>query len=177
MIAVADGSFRSLKVMTVANSTSEIRIRFSPDGKYLAYDRPATDAIQERDVFVLVIDESREIPVVVHSANDTVMGWTPHGSRLLFSSDRRGSVGLWAQPFTDGHAQGPPELLKSDVGSSFSLGVTNSGALYVYKRISTRDITIAPIDLDAGRLLGPPVSFTQGFLDGAGDPKWSPDGK
>lgn len=180
LITVADGSFRSLKsvgrnlVSTANNRTS---IRFSPDGKHIAYDRPSTDTSLQRDVFVLAIDGGREIPAVVHSANDAVMGWSPDGTRPLFSSDRTGTVGLWAQPFSDGTPQGSPELLKSDIGSSFSLGLTASGALYVYKSISSRDIAIAPIDLEAGKLLGPPVSFIQGFVDGAGFADWSPDGK
>jgi Tol biopolymer transport system component len=113
----------------------------------------------------------------VHGANDMVMGWSPDGTRLLFSSDRRGSVGLWALPFANGKVQGPPELLKSDIGKSYSLGLTDSRALYVYKPVSTRDITIAPVDLNAGKLLGPPMSFTQGFIENPGPPYWSPDGK
>ena len=94
------------------------------------------------------------------------MAWSPDGTRLLFSSDRTGTVGLWAVSFADGKLQGPPELLRSDIGLSTSLGMTDSGTLYLYKRISTRDFAIAPIDLDEGKLLGPPVSFTQGFIEG-----------
>ncbi len=105
------------------------------------------------------------------------MGWSPDGTRLLFRSDRTGSWGLWAQPFADGVSQGGPELLKSDIGRSVSLGVTTSGALYLYKRISTRDLTIARVDLAAGKLLGPPVGFPQGFVEGAQNATWSPDGK
>lgn len=180
VIAVADGSFRNLKSVdrgVVAKLTNPTSIFFSPDGKYLAYDRPPTGTSQQRDVFVLAIDGSRDIPAVVHGANDFVMGWSPDGTRLLFRSDRAGSWGLWAQPFADGAAQGAPELLKSDIGRSVSLGVTASGALYLYKRISTRDIAIATIDLEAGKLLGPPVGFPQGFVEGAQNATWSPDGK
>lgn len=180
LVAAADGSFRSLKVVdrrALNRLSHPASISVSPDGKYLAYDRPLSEPNQQRDVFLLAISDGREIPAVVHGANDIVMGWTPDGTRLLFSSDRRGAVGLWAQPFSDGQAQGAPELLKSDVGASYSLGIAASGALYVYKRTSTRDIAIAPIDLQAGKLLGPPVSFTQGFLEGARNPTWSPDGQ
>ena len=180
VIAVADGSFQSLKsvdrgvVGKLANPSS---IFFSPDGKYVAYDRPPAGMSQQRDVFVLAIDGNRDIPVVVHGASDFVMGWSPDGTRLLFRSDRTGSWGLWAQPFADGVSQGGPELLKSDIGRSVSLGVTTSGALYLYKRISTRDLTIARVDLAAGKLLGPPVGFPQGFVEGAQNATWSPDGK
>lgn len=180
VIAVTDGSFRSLKTVdrgVVAKLANPSSIFFSPDGKYVAYDRPPTGTRQQRDVFVLAIDGNRDIPAVVHGANDFVMGWSPDGTRLLFRSDRTGSWGLWAQPFVDGAAQGAPELLKSDIGRSVSLGVTASGTLYLYKRISTREITIAAIDLEAGKLLGPPVGFPEGFVDGARNAAWSPDGK
>lgn len=180
VITAADGSFRSLKTVdrrALNKLRSLTSIFVSPDGKYLAYDRPASDTDQQRDVFVLAINDGRETSAVVHGANDTVMGWTPDGTRVLFSSDRRGAVGLWAQPLSGGLAQGPPELLKSDVGPAYSLGIATSGALYLHRRASTRDLTIAAIDLEAGRLRGSPVSFTQGFLEGASNPTWSPDGQ
>jgi len=180
VIAVGDGSFRSLKAVdrgVLAKAHNPTSIFFSPDGKYVAYDRPPTGTSQQRDVFVLAMDGNRDIPAVVHGANDFVMGWSPDGTRLLFRSDRTGSWGLWAQPFVDGAAQGAPELLKSDIGRSVSLGVTASGTLYLHKRISTRDVTIAAIDLEAGKLLGPPVGFPEGFVEGAQSAAWSPDGR
>jgi Tol biopolymer transport system component len=180
VIAVADGSFRSLKSVgrgVVGKVTNPSSIFFSPDGKYVAYDRPPTGTSQQRDVFVLAVDGNRDVPAVAYGNNDFVMGWSADGSRLLFRSDRTGSWGLWAQPFADGTAQGTPELLKTDIGRSVSLGVTASGTLYLYKRISTRDLTIASIDLDSGKLLGPPVGFPEGFVEGAQNAAWSPDGK
>jgi Tol biopolymer transport system component len=169
-----DGSLRVLKSGDWRRST---KLCFSPDGKYLAYDLPPDQTSQQRDVFVLALDGNHEIPAAVHSANDVVMGWSPDGTRLLFSSDRTASVGLWALPFADGKVQGSPELLKPNIGSNVSLGLTASGALYVEKRFNTSDVTFAPIDLEAGKLLGPPVSFTQGFAEGGANPTWSPDGK
>ena len=77
LVAAADGSFRSLKVIdrrALNRLRNPASIAVSPDGKYLAYDRPASDPDQQRDVFLLAISDGREIPAVVHGANDTVMG-------------------------------------------------------------------------------------------------------
>ncbi|HUQ93860.1 MAG TPA: tetratricopeptide repeat protein [Bryobacteraceae bacterium] len=175
LIAVADGSFQILKSM---DWIVPERIFFSLDSKYIAYDLPATGASEQRDLYLLAIDGSRETPAVVHPAQEAVLGWSPDGTHLLFSSDRTGSVGLWALPVADGKPQGTPELLRSDIGSSIlSLGLTASGSLYLYKSITSRDIKVGKIDLTAGRLLEPPSNFVQGFLPGSGNPSWSPDGK
>jgi hypothetical protein len=52
----------------------------------------------------------------------------------------------------DGRAQGSPVLTKTDIRSSFSLGLTSSGTLYVYRDDKPRAIRVAPIDLEAGAL-------------------------
>jgi Tol biopolymer transport system component len=178
LVSVPDGSAR---ILTTLNSILRVQrprgLFVSPDGKYLAFDQPTTENnIDVRDVFVIPVDGNGKAQAVVRDVR-SVVGWSPEGTRLLFMSDRAGTGGLWALPFADGKVQEPPELLKSDIGPSLPLGVTVSGALYVYKHISSRDIAIAPIDLEAGRLLGPPVSFTKGFIEDAAFPNWSPDGK
>ena len=174
LISTADGKVRGLK--SVGWNVPE-RIFFSHDGKYIAYDLPADDTSDQRDIFVLAVDGSREIPAVVHPAQERLLGWSPDGSQLLFSSDRTGSVGLWSLKFSGGETQGLPELLRADIGSAFSLGLTASGSLYLYKQRTGRDTSIAPIDLAAGKLTGTPKNFVQGFLPGAQVPDWSPDGK
>src|SRR5205823_1320218 len=127
---------------------------------------------------VLALDGSRETPVVVHNANDLVVGWSLDGKQLLFSSDRSGSKALWAVNIVDGKPRGAAELLKSDIGAdSYPLGLTRSGSLFVYKNISSRDVKIAPIDLNAGKLYGQTVHFPQRYLAAPQDPHWSPDGK
>jgi Tol biopolymer transport system component len=179
VISVADGAFRGLKwipATALARASSLTTLAFSPDGRYIAFDLPV-DAQQQRDVFILAADGSREIPAVIHGANDAVVGWSPDGTRLLFSSDRTGSVGLWGQPFAGGKLSGSPELLKADIGAGFALGVGHGGALYFHKIVSTRDVVIATIDLRAGKLVTPPVAFTQGFATGVTNPVWSTDGK
>ena len=127
-------------------------------------------------MFIIAVDASRDIRTVDHSANDAVLGWSPDGTRLLFSSDRTGSVGLWSLPVADGKPQGSPELIRAEFGSGVSLGVSSGGTLYLFKQTSSRDLRLAPFDLATGKL-GTPAGFARGFLPRARDPHWSPDGK
>jgi Tol biopolymer transport system component len=174
VVAVADGAFRVLKTVTWPGPT---KVFFAGDSRYIAYDLRASDDSDQRDILALAIDGSRETALIVHPAQDKALGWSPDGTRLLFASDRTGSMGLWSQRVVDGRPVGAPTLLKSDIGSSiFPLGVTSSGALYVYKTMGDRDIRIASIDVNA-ETLGPARSFVQGFLPRVADPDWSPDGK
>jgi len=99
LVSVRDGSLHPLKSIDWRGAG---RMFFSPDGKYVGYDLPESDTSQERDVFVLAVDGTREIPAVIHRGQDIMMGWSPDGARLLFASDRSGSMDLWSLPFADG---------------------------------------------------------------------------
>jgi Tol biopolymer transport system component len=174
LIRTADGSFLLLKSVSWRGPE---RIFFSPDSRFIAYDLPASDETDQRDVFVMSVDGSREIHAVDNQADDRLMGWSPDGRLLLFSSNRTGSTDLWAQPFSAGRADGDPQLLRSDV-NGFSLGLTASGALYIYKSVSDRDVRTVRMDLAGGKVVGPPTKFDRGFLSGIlTTPSWSPDGK
>src|SRR5205085_1006138 len=124
IISVADGTLRVLKSVDWRGSTMLV---FSPDGKYLAYDLTAGDGVEQRDVFVLAVDGSREIPAIVSPSQDVVIGWSNDGRRLLFASDRGGSVGLWSVRFVGGNVEGSPEVLRRDIGELSPLGFTDAG--------------------------------------------------
>ena len=125
VIAVQDGSLRVLKSVDWRGPT---HLFFSTDGKYLAFDLPAGEITEQRDVFVLATDGSQEIPVVVHPSQDVLVGWSPDGKRVLFASDRSGSMGLWGVGFADGKVQGAPQLLKPDIGRHEFMGLADNGA-------------------------------------------------
>lgn len=174
VVGAGNGSFRVLKTVSWKGPD---RIFFSPDSRYIAYDLPTSEAASHRDLFVMSLDSVKEVPAVAHPARDTLAGWSPDGRQLLFSSDRTGSFGLWAQPIVNGTPKGQAELLKADAGAAFSLGLTGSGTLYVHKGISSRDVNVARIDLDAGRLQESPRGFSKGFVIAPKVPDWSPDGR
>jgi Tol biopolymer transport system component len=175
LVSTESGSLRILKSVDWRGPT---RAFFSPDGRDLAYDLPASDTSHQRDVFVLAVDASREIPVVVHPGNDVVMGWSPDGRQLLFASDRRsGAMGLWVLPFADRKPQGAPELITEGINSAWSMGVTASGGLYLGVGAGDQDIAVVSIDLATGKQTGPPVRPIQSFIGTNLEPAWSPDGK
>lgn len=108
LVSVQDGSLRVLK--TSRDHRAATRVLISPDGRYLAYDSHPSEAELHRDVFIMRLDTASETPIVVSPSEDVLMGWSPDGSRLIFSSDRTGSMGLWSQAVADGKPQGPPRI-------------------------------------------------------------------
>lgn len=172
-IALDDGSLHVLKSIDWRGTT---RIFFSPDGRNLAFDLPENDRTDDRDVFVIAVDGSREMPAATTSGNDFVVGWAPDGRQLLFASDRRGSMDLWAQPFIDGRPQGSPAMLKPHFGNVIPLGVTRSGALYMTAALWDEDIEIVSVDLTTGKGISPVRPIRQ-FVGTNSQPAWSPDGR
>ena len=161
MVGVEDGSLRVLKSVDWRGAT---KVVFSPDGKHLAFDLPVSDTAEQRDIFVLAVDGSREIPAVVQPSQDVVMGWSPDGTRLVFASDRTGSMGIWAIGFADGRLTGTPELIKADIGQPLPIGLSPSGALYYGVQVGSRDIEVASFDFAAGQFVSKPVRPIQDFV-------------
>ena len=173
LIGVADGSLRVLKSLDWKEPT---KIFFSPDGRHIAYDLMVTDSRDERHVFVMAVDGSRETTAVAHSSQNVIMGWAPNGSHLLFASNRSGSFGLWAVPIEHGKPVGPASLVKADISSSWSLGLTAAGTMYVWKYASPIYVQVSPTDLTGGKVVSTPETF-QRFIGSRGRPDWSADGK
>lgn len=174
LISPTDGSLRVLKSVNWLVSTN--KMFFSPDSKWLAFDLPQKERSEDRDVFVMATDGSREIPAVVHAANDTVVGWSANGKHLLFSSNRAGSMGIWSVPFEGRKPQDAPELI-SNVNVRRPLGVTRSGVLYVAVMTGTSNLYTASIDFGSGKVIAPPVLAVQRFFGSNILSDWSPDGK
>jgi Tol biopolymer transport system component len=175
LVSALDGRVAVLKSIDWRGPT---RAFFSGDGKYLAYDLISEDSSNQRDVFVLRVDGSHESRVVEHPANDLMAGWSSDGRLLIFASDRSGSRAIWGQSLKDGRPDGPPVLLRSDVGAFVgSLGITQNGALVFVQRTSADKVYSASIDFSTGRLVTPAGPVLETYLRGQRQPAWSWDGK
>src|SRR5712692_5498070 len=126
-VTVADGSVHVLKTL---DGGAPRNMKFSPDGRYIVYDFSQQQDSDNRDIFLLAADGSREIRLVEHPADDLLLGWAPDGNHILFASDRSGSMSAWVLRVADGKPQGPPELVKPDIGQVNPIGFTQSGSFY-----------------------------------------------
>lgn len=175
LLPTAGGPLRVLKSVDWRGSG---KMFFSPDGAYLAYDLPSSDAPSLRDIFVMSVDGSREIPAVVDPNQDLLLGWSPDGGQILFASDRTGTIGLWSLPFRVGKPAGSARLVKPDIGSfETSMGLSASGALYLGITGTNRDIALASVDWTRGVVTAPSIITASRSGGSNADANWSPDGR
>lgn len=174
VFSVADGSVRVLKTLDWGFPG---KLWFSPDDRYIAYDRPPQQESDNRDVFLLSAQGGREIPLVEHPADDVLLGWTPDGNHILFASDRSGTMSAWMIRVVEGKPQGSPELVKPDIGQAVPLGFTRAGSYYYGLIIGASDIYTAEFDPSTGNVVKEPQKATQRFTGWNFAPAWSPDGQ
>lgn len=158
----------------------------SPDGRFIAYDRPQEIKSKNGDIFILDIEKQQTECVVQHAANDRLLGWTPDNNHLFFASDRKegypGGFSIsntrdaYLLPVADGASQGAPELVKRDIPAKIRpKGFTRNGAFYYAIEFRTMEVAVAEVDVQTGKLLKKSQTVGQTGTDVA--PAWSPDGR
>ena len=154
-------------------------IDLSPDGELIAYDLDQDTALKRRDIYLLDATTGEETPLVVHPADERVLGFSPDGRHLVFLSDRTGQWSLWAVPLEGGRAAGPPELLKDDMGGMwpdgklYPMGFTRQGSFFYSVQNQVADIYVSTLGSEQA---GTPSKVTQRFEGSNTAPEWSADG-
>jgi Tol biopolymer transport system component len=173
-LSIADGSIRVLKSLEWRWPDN---VSLSPDGRYLAYDVPIRQDSPDRDIVVLAVDGSRETPLVQRPSIDHMPIWAPDGRRILFASDRSGTIGVWTIRVENGRPEGHPELLKPDSGQIRPLGFARDGSLYYSVEAGAQDVFTVELDPETGRIATTPARATDRFVGKNLSPAWSPDGQ
>jgi Tol biopolymer transport system component len=178
LVSVADGS---VQVLTAKDDVSNGC--FSPDGKYIVSFRLGATVASKRvpgGLKLIPTDGGREVPLFESSAANWAPFWTPDGHKILFLSDRSGTIDLWSIRVSAGKPEGEPELVRRETGSiePDPIGFTRDGVFY-YKTSSLQsDIYTADLDPATGRVISKPAQVNQRFVSGVGYPmEWSPDGQ
>ena len=175
LVSVAAGTVRTLKKLSPSVGLGGAAI--SPDGRYIVYDYPQNASTLAHDIFLRPIAGGSETRLVKYPADDLLLGWAPDGKWVLFTSDRRGSVDVWAVRVEDGKPLGPPQMLKSAVGRIHPLGVTRKGSFYFGVGGARNDVYVAKLDPATGKALVPPRKLVKRFEGYNRGPAYSPDGK
>jgi Tol biopolymer transport system component len=173
MMTVATGSIQAIKSFGWNQPSPAL----SPDGRYIAYEAPAEDKPEDRDIFILAADGSADTPAVRTPAVDRYPAWSPDGSRLLFLSTRTGTYSLWTVPVDSGKPAGEARLVKGDVGPVTLLGMTRRGSLfYALPGSQHRNIYFADLDSD-GKAASAAKLATDRLVNSSSGPAWSRDGE
>jgi Tol biopolymer transport system component len=174
LISVSDGSVRVAKSLGWRHPANA---DFSPDGRFIVYDREVDPDSRDRDVYVISTDGGHEVLLVEDPGVDYVLGWAPDGKHILFASDRTGTLGAWMVPVADGEATGPSKLIRPDIWGLYPIGFARNGSYYHGVSLSTADVHVAALDLDTGELLAAPAPVSDRRFGNRGSPEWSPDGR
>jgi Tol biopolymer transport system component len=176
-----------IAVVSVENGTAQVlkafdwrrpgKLSLSPDGRYVAYDLPQRDGSLDRDVFLLAMRGTHEAVLVEHPANDLFPIWTPDGNRILFTSDRTGTFGIWVLSVADGNPQGAPELLRADMGKTWPVRFARGGSFFYGVQKTMQDVYVAELDPETGKVTAPPSQASRRLVGANSWPEWSRDGK
>jgi Tol biopolymer transport system component len=155
----------------------DAEMSLSPDERYIAGSYPPRGDSANKDIFLLAIDGGKEVPIVEHPADDRLIGWSPDGKQVLFTSDRTGTIGIWTVRVSGGKAAGTPEFVRGNMGNIQPIGITPGGKLYYGVSSGSSDVFIASVDPATGKVLAPPVKAVRKYETFNSSPDWSPDGQ
>lgn len=170
-LRVADGSRQIIKEF---DGTRFFTMSCSPNGRYLAYDRAESED-SARDIFVYDLEANQEWPLIAHSANDKLLGWTPRGNHIFFASDRNGTWDGWLLPIRNGARDGVPEMIKAGMGDIVPIRFTKDGAFYYAYEHSGWNVYTGLLDEDHTKLTKRPEPVRHLGKDAV--PDWSPNGQ
>ena len=126
-VSVSNGSVRPVKEL---GSQWPDPIKLSPDGRYAAYSLLQDDHQPERDIFLYSLEENTMTPLVVQPGDDLLLGWTPDGKSILYTSHQGEMTDAWILTVRQGKPHQPARLMKSNIGQIYPLGFTKDGAFY-----------------------------------------------
>ena len=177
LMSVTDGSFRVLKTSDDDWASSLPLFTFSPDGKHIAFSFLQDEDTLNRDIFLMSVKDKKEIPLIIHPMNDSLLGWSPDGKWILFASNRTGSMDAWVGRVDQGKLAQSPEMIKKDIGDIDPMGFTRNGSFYYGVNNRMTDIYSIQMDSKSGKILSPPKKATLHYEGSNRAPAYSADGK
>jgi serine/threonine protein kinase/Tol biopolymer transport system component len=176
LVSIADGSSRRLPVSPRFRDTQS-RVMGSPDGRYAAY-AAEREGSRSTEIRVISLATAADAALFAQPSDESVLGWAPDGSRLVFSSNRSGVGGydIWSVPMENGQAVGIPERFGPTPDLFRSLGITKQGALFYAASNDSDEVFLSDLDTASGKPSAPRI-LSGRFAGAKTAPIWSPDGR
>ena len=152
--------------------------RWSPDGKYIAFDRAMERVTNEQnhDLFIMNPDGTGERQLTSYGGLDTTPTWSPDSKQLLFPSTRGGSVGLFILNIETRQLRAlrfPFGKRKTHYMTGADWSPDGKKIAYLLTRLKPYQQAIYIMDAD-GRNQRPFIRMGPPFISNI---RWSPDGK
>jgi Tol biopolymer transport system component/predicted Ser/Thr protein kinase len=137
----------------------------SPDGRYLAVGRSGR-IDESRDIWIIDLQRGSSSRFTFEDSDDLNPVWAPDGSRIAFTSDRKGRREVFWKPV---QGSSESEMLSDGQGEKSVEDWSPDGRFIVYNVNTSYMSTITPVDRKASVLLQAPFAQSQGRV--------SPDGR
>lgn len=160
----------------------------SPDLNYLLYNYPVDKKDPNNggcDIYLYDIAEKKEKIIMNHRFKNNVVGWSPDGKWILYTSERYNITDLWGLPFLNNQINDFPVPLFGNIGDIVPYGFSKDYSLYFAKSLSLsshqitgrQQVYIASLgnmeEINFSALK--PIGNTE--VESPVNPSWSPDGK
>lgn len=175
-VSVKNGSLKKLRSFPSAKFAPQAEMSLSEDEQHIVFSMRQQEGSPNLDIHIMSSDGNNLTPLIVHPADDEVLGWTPDRKQVLFKSDRTGNMDLWTIQVEDGKPVGDPQFIRRAMGDIQPLGLTQDGFLYFGQISGWSDIFIAELDPETGKVLIPPVKAIKKYERSNSAPDWSSDG-
>ncbi len=139
------------------------KMDFSPDGRWIVYDRFRVEGRPERAVYLLAVDGGQEAPLLDTTASHLFPLWSPDGQRVYYVDEA--TADLYAVRIEGAQRAGSPERVAQGLGRLLPMAITAARDLYYGLRAGRTDI------------MTPAGAIKTRFPGQNSSPAWSADGQ
>jgi Tol biopolymer transport system component len=157
--------------LAILGERGSIRLRYSPDGKKFAFDRPDPQT-GTSDIWIFDIGRRISSRFTFDAASDMVPVWSPRGDSIVFSSNRGGRAALYIK---NANGTGDENLLAKSHLDLYATDWSKDGRMVAVSSFgdAKTHIDLQTVTMGTERKL---VPFLQsGFNEWVG--RYSPDGR
>lgn len=165
IVTLSDGTTEKLDLPKRPLNNVIVDIRWSPDGRWLAYERSYSRIAAPSEMWLTRFSDGESRRLTDGSSKARSPSWSPDSRALYFVSDRAGASDLWRITIDDdGYPQGAPVQVSSGMEMTDAVLSVNGEKLAYSMGRSVRNAFRAPILTDRPATWADSVQLTR---DGA----------